>query len=104
MIEVLTDAENRVYGSSQHKTLDDALCFIADWLRGCAREKMHGYVTVHSREADDECPVTVIPPDPTHDYDPNKVMENLSTDECIDVVWAVLEGGDALSLAIELTS
>jgi len=40
-------------------------------------------------------------PGPARDYDPSTVMEALSTDQCIDIVWAVLEGGDALDLALE---
>ena len=34
-------------------------------------------------------------------YDPSEVMGRLTTDQCIDVAWAVLEGGDALGLALE---
>lgn len=35
-------------------------------------------------------------------YDPNVVMEQLTTEDCIDVVWAVLEGGDPLAYALEI--
>ena len=35
-------------------------------------------------------------------HDPNEVMQALSTEDCIDIVWSVLEGGDALALALEI--
>lgn len=34
------------------------------------------------------------------DYDPGAVMESLENDDLIDIVWAVLEGGDPLGLAL----
>ena len=39
-----------------------------------------------------------------HDYDPNEVMEKLSSEDLIDVAWAVLEGGDPLAVALEIVS
>ncbi len=35
-------------------------------------------------------------------YDPNEVMEALTSEDCLDIVWAVLEGGDPLSMALEI--
>lgn len=34
--------------------------------------------------------------------DPSAVMEALTTDDLIDIGWAVLEGSDALGLAMEI--
>ena len=42
--------------------------------------------------------------EPTPDYDPNEVMEKLSSEDLIDVAWAVLEGGDPLAVALEIVS
>lgn len=35
-------------------------------------------------------------------YDPNVVMEQLTTSDCINIVWAVLEGDDPLAYALEI--
>jgi len=36
--------------------------------------------------------------------DPNNVMRWLTTEDCIDVTWAVLEGDLALETAIEIAN
>ena len=35
-------------------------------------------------------------------YDPSEVMENLNGDQLIDIVWAVLEGGNPIEVALEM--
>ncbi len=37
-----------------------------------------------------------------HTYDPNELMELLTTEDLIEVVWAVIEGGDPLATALDL--
>jgi hypothetical protein len=36
------------------------------------------------------------------DYDPNEVMEALNSEDLIDIVWAVIEGGEPLVLALSI--